>query len=88
MPDVLLHPADPGVTYKALLDVSPTINANQLLLTVTKGRTQKVVTTFILSKALEVLLEALHLDSAMYSLRSLHGWNGPTPYHAPRHVGQ
>ena len=70
IPEVLGHPADPVAAYKDLCVASPTTNPNQPLLTVTKGRAQMVVTRYILSQALKVLLEVLHLDSALYSLHS------------------
>ena len=64
IPNVQGHPTDSVAGFRALLVMSPTTDTNQPLLAVTKDRNQKVVTTFMLSRAMKVQLEALQLDSA------------------------
>ena len=56
IPEVPGHDTDtdPVAAYKALLAALPTTEVNKLLFTVTKGRTQQVVITFMLSQALKV----------------------------------
>ena len=68
---VLPIPELPGPVsaYKSLLAESPTTNPNQLLLTVTKGRNQGVVTTPMLSQALRVFFRGL-TDGYIFVLSS------------------
>ena len=82
IPTVPHLPVDPVTTYKTLLVASPTTSPNQPLLTVTKGRTQSVVTITMLSQALKVLLEALHMDSSLFSLHRLRRGGATTAYRA------
>ena len=77
IPSIQGHPADPVKAYLDLLAASPTSHPNQPLLTITSGGTTMIVTMPTLVKAFSILLEALRLDTCLYSLHSLR-WGGVT----------
>ena len=64
------HPTDPVQAYRDLLGASPTTHPNQPLI-FTSGCTRTVVTIPMLVSALNILLEALQLDTKLYLLNSL-----------------
>ena len=71
IPQVRRHPAKPVQAYQDLLVASATTNANKPLRTFTSGCTRTVVTIPMLVSALNILLEALQMDTELYSLHSL-----------------
>ena len=65
------NPADRVAAYQDLLLFSPTTSPNQSLLTFTTGKRLTTVTVKMLSQALIIMLQALRLDSSLYTLHSL-----------------
>ena len=65
------HPADLVAAYAELLAASPTSHPNQPLLTIGSGRARKVVTIPMLVSGFRIMLDALNLETALYSLHSL-----------------
>ena len=71
IPAIPGHLADLVAAYRQLIQTSPTSLLNQPLITITTGACRQVVTVKMLSSAL-IMLDALSLDSSLYSLHSLH----------------
>ena len=65
------HPADPMDTYKQLHQASPTKAANQPIHMFVKNRYLQTVTGTMLARILRPMLQALGLDTGLYSLHSL-----------------
>ena len=70
------HPANPVQAYRDLLATSPTTHPEQPLLTFNSGRAKMVVTLPMLVNSLNIFLEALQMDTVLYSLHSLGGMVG------------
>ena len=66
------YPADPVAAFKELLSSSPTLSLNKPLFTMQKDNNLITVTVPMLTKALNIILDARWLDSSMFSLHSLH----------------
>ena len=71
IPAVPNHPTDPVAAYSHLLTSSPTISADQPLLTYIHQGRHTTFTVPMLSQAMSALLEALGLDAGPFSLHSL-----------------
>ena len=76
IPEVAGHPAYPVAAYRDLLLDSATTSPNQPLLTVTKGGKQAAVNMDILTRALKVMMDALGVDTTLYSLHSVRRGGG------------
>ena len=74
------HSTYPVVAFRALLLTSPPLISPSSQSP--RGRKHIVVTTVTLSQALKVLMDALQLDSAIYSLQSLKRSGATTAYRA------
>ena len=71
IPEVPGYPADLIAAYQNLLASSLTSSPNHQLLSFYKDNVLDMVTVSMLTKALSVMLDALRLDSAMFSLHTL-----------------
>ena len=70
-PAILGHPANPVAAYQHLISASPSSSPDHPLLTYHHGAKQVVVIVPLLASALSIMLRALDLDPALYSLHSL-----------------
>ena len=80
LPTIPHHTADPVAAYKALVKASPTLSANQPLLTISSPKGLRVITARLLASALKEMLRALGLDSGNYSLHSLRRGGATSSY--------
>ena len=77
---VMGHPADPVQAYQDLLAASPTTHPNQPLLTFNSGGSRMAVIIPMLVSSLNILLEALLMDTSLYSLHILHKGGATAAY--------
>ena len=70
IPEVPGHHADPVATYHQLISSSPTASPNEPLLLYIEDSCLIIVMVFMLSRARPVMVDALGLDSALYSFHS------------------
>ena len=71
------HPADPVDAFHQLIASSPSSSPDHPLLSYQHGRKLVIVTILMLASALATMIQALDLDTVLYSLHSLH-WGGAT----------
>ena len=89
IPGVPGHPADPVADCNSLLQSSPTLSPKQPILTYSTPLGLVTVTVFVFARALFILLDALDLDSGMFSLHSLHCGGATATYKQgldPHHI--
>ena len=79
------HPADLVAAYMDMLRASPTTLFNHPLLMFTSSKGPQTVTVKMLSQALDIMLEALKIDTSLYSLNTLKEEGATT---ADRHGAQ